>query len=74
MLIQKPDNSPHFCIDFGKVNTVSKFDAYPRPSVDEFLDGSGEAQYFGFDRGVLADPFHALFSGEDGFFNTAQTI
>lgn len=34
-----------FCIDFGKVNVLSKFDAYPMPWVDELLDLLGEAQY-----------------------------
>ncbi len=31
-------NSVRFCVDYHKVNAVSKFDAYPMPQVDELLD------------------------------------
>ena len=35
-----------FCVDYGKVNDVSRFDAYPMPRVDELLDRLGTAHFF----------------------------
>ncbi|XP_044860608.1 uncharacterized protein LOC123363556 [Mauremys mutica] len=45
VLVPKPDGSRRFCIDFRRVNALSKFDAYPMPRVDELLDRLGEAHY-----------------------------
>ncbi|CAM5132671.1 unnamed protein product [Eretmochelys imbricata] len=45
VLVPKLDGSTHFCIDFRKVNAVSKFDAYSRPRVDELLNWLGKAEY-----------------------------
>ncbi|CAM5106316.1 unnamed protein product [Natator depressus] len=45
VLVPKPDGSRRFCIDFQRVNAISKFDAYPMPRVDELLDRLGEACY-----------------------------
>ncbi len=35
-----------FCVDYRKVNAVSKFDAYPMPWVDELLDRLGTARIY----------------------------
>uniref|UniRef100_A0A803JM67 Gypsy retrotransposon integrase-like protein 1 n=1 Tax=Xenopus tropicalis TaxID=8364 RepID=A0A803JM67_XENTR len=45
VLIPKPDGSWRFCNDFRKLNTVSKFDAYPMPRVDELIERLGTARY-----------------------------
>ncbi|CAM5127553.1 unnamed protein product [Eretmochelys imbricata] len=45
VLVPKPDGSRRFCIDFQRVNAISKFDAYPMPHVNELLDRLGEACY-----------------------------
>ena len=46
MLVGKPDRSIRFCVDYRKVNDVSRFDAYPMPRVDELLDRLGTALFF----------------------------
>ena len=46
VLVNKPDGTIRFCVDYRKVNSVSKFDAYPMPRVDELLDWLGTANFF----------------------------
>ncbi|MGH0158407.1 UNVERIFIED_CONTAM: hypothetical protein FKN15_035412 [Acipenser sinensis] len=44
VMVGKKDGSTRFCVDFRKVNAISKFDAYLMPRVDELLDRLGTAQ------------------------------
>ena len=44
VMVGKKDGSTRFCVDFRKVNAISKFNAYPMPRVDELLDRLGKAQ------------------------------
>ena len=46
VLVSKPDGSIRFCIDYRKVNSVTKKDAYPLPRIDETLHALGGATYF----------------------------
>ncbi len=46
VLVPKTDGSVRFCVDYRKVNAVSKFDAYPIPRVDELLDRLGAARFY----------------------------
>ncbi len=46
VLVPKTDGSVRFCVDYSKVNAVSKFDAYPMPRVDELLDRLGTARFY----------------------------
>ncbi len=46
VLVPKTDGSVRFCVDYRKVNAVSKFDAYPMPQVDELLDRLGAARFY----------------------------
>lgn len=43
MLVGKHDGSVQFCVDYRKVNAVSKFDAYLMPRIDELFDRLGRA-------------------------------
>ena len=46
VLVQKKDGSVRFCIDYRKLNEVTKKDSYPLPRVDDLLDSLGGAQWF----------------------------
>ena len=46
VLVGKPDGAVRFCVDYRRVNAVSKFDAYPMPRIDELVDRLGMATYY----------------------------
>ena len=45
-LVRKKDNTFRFCIDYRRVNAVSKKDAYPIPDIQDALDNLRGAKYF----------------------------
>ena len=46
VLIKKKDNTLRFCIDFRKINKITKKDAYPLPRIDEIIESIGNSRYF----------------------------
>lgn len=45
VLVPKKDGGLRFCVDFSKLNSISAFDPYPMPRVDEMVERLGKAQY-----------------------------
>ncbi|CAM4637378.1 unnamed protein product [Lepidochelys olivacea] len=45
VLVPKPDGEIHFCMDYHKLNAVSRPDNYPVPRTDELLEKLGRAQF-----------------------------
>lgn len=45
VVIKKNDGSLRICVDYRRLNSVSKTDAYPMPRVDEMIDRMGRAKF-----------------------------
>ena len=46
VLVKKKNGKTRFCVDYRKLNKITKRDAYPLPRIDEILDSLGNAKYF----------------------------
>jgi hypothetical protein len=45
VMVKKPNGKYRFCLDFQKVNSISKKDAYPLPNMNGILDELRSARY-----------------------------
>ena len=46
VIVRKKDRSAIFCIDYRKVNAITRKDAYPLPRIDNTLDTLAVSQWF----------------------------
>ena len=46
VIVDKKDGSKRFCVDFRKLNQITKKNSYPLPLIDDILALLGKAKYF----------------------------
>ena len=46
VIVDKKDGSKRFCVDFRKLNQITKPNSYPLPLIDDILALLGKAKYF----------------------------
>ena len=46
VVVSKKNGKKRFCVDYRKLNGITKKDAYPLPRIDEMMDTLGEAHWF----------------------------
>ena len=46
VLVRKPDNSMRFCVDYRRLNSITRKDNHPLPRISEALDALGGAKIF----------------------------
>ena len=43
VIVEKKDGGLRFCVDYCRLNQLSKFDAYPMPRIEEVFESVGSS-------------------------------
>ena len=46
VLVRKKDGTHRFCVDYRRLNAVTRMDQYPLPRIDDLLDQLEKSRYF----------------------------
>ena len=46
VVVRKKDGTAQICVDYRRLNNVTKKDAYPLPRIDDIYDALRNAKYF----------------------------
>ena len=46
VVVSKKNGKKRFCVDYRKINAITRKDAYPLPRIDEMMDSLGNAHWF----------------------------
>ena len=74
VLVEKPDKSLRFCVNYQKLNAVSKKRTFPLPNPNELLAKIGENQPVWFSTSDLAAAFHQVPIKEEDKHKTAFVL
>jgi len=71
-MVKKPNGKYRFCLDFRKVNSVSKKDAYPLLNMNKILDKLRSARYISIID--LSQAYFQILLAKDGRKITAFSV
>ncbi|KAJ5290754.1 gag/polymerase/env polyprotein [Penicillium angulare] len=81
LIARKPDGGLRFCVDYRKLNAITKKDGYPLPLIDELMQRVAGARYFtkldirqGFHRIRMADGSQDLTSFRSRYGQFKYTV